>query len=341
MIKLEIDGKRIFPLFVAITKSINNAVGDIQFEMAGVQPSIKVNSIVKATVDGEPMVLCRVEQKTATGSESGLVSAFYGREITCDLIDSVVPDAAKVFKTGVTLETMAEKITQSLGMYTKIINKAGKIEPFSFREKTEADTGQTALDFLTQYARKRGVFINSDGNGNLVFFRLENAPLVKKELKGTIESSAKIDYSQRFNRYIVKSQSDIRDDWGTRGSVSIFGEAIDEDIVKSRVFEFQAEETMTKDECKSRAEEEANIRRARSLSYSATVFKHGYKIGEVVDVNDKGLEVKGSFLIEEIVYTQTESNMSCELKLTWPDAYTLQAEIDAKTARKVNLGKYK
>ena len=335
MIQVKIDGVKISPIDITITKDLNNCCGDIQINVPGLE--VKVNSEVLATINDKPIVRGRIEQKSVSMSTGELISGLYARDYTSILVDSTVPTSARVFKTGSSLELICKKVLGDLGSKIQVINKAGNIEPFKASERIVANAGQNALDFLSSYARKRNVFLNTDGAGNLVLFRIEDPEDVDYALTNIIDADLSIDFSGRFNKCIVLSQAEIYDDWGSAGSVNVRGEAQDPEI-KDKELELQAETTMNRKECQSRAQEEVNIRRARSLTLRVKVLGHDYKIGDMVEVSTLG--VSGIFLIEGLSYVQGLEELYTELDLTYPDAFAVKADMDSKTARKINISKH-
>lgn len=348
MIELSFAGKKYRKwLSASISRSIDNASGD--FNLTTAEVVAKVGDEVEIIVDGTNYLRGWVDSIGGNNSVDGIVFDIFGRDRIADLIDSSLPDKVKNFKSGSTLENIIRKILDALNLKNvEIINLAGTIKPFTSIEVVAGEAGANAFAFIAGYARKRGVFINSDNNGNIVLFRVSGDIKAEFELKTgeIISSTIEINNSERFNSYAVKSQAQSTSDWGSStSSVFRIGRASDNDIRNTRYSELVAEESMSNAECRARADEEANIRRARSLNYNVIVSGHSqngkiYQVGAGAKVNDKDLGVYGIFLIKSVAFLEDESGATTEIALTFPDAYSLEAEITMKSQKKIDLNTY-
>ena len=101
---------------------------------------------------------------------------------------------------------------------------------------------------------------------------------------------------------------------------------------------------MTDAECKERANEELNVRRAQALEYTPTLQGSSqtngtvWDFGQFVDVVDDVKNVHGNFLIKAVEYAQ-DAQLGTRTTLTCvpPDAYQVIAEATTKTNRTATL----
>ena len=334
-------------LSARISRSIDNASGE--FSLSTAEIVAKVGDEIQIIIDGMNYINGFVESIRADNSVDGKTFEISGRDRVGDLVDSSLPDGVKNFKSGSTLENIIRKILDSLNMKEiKIINKAGAIKPFSSMEIVAGESGANAFEMIAGYSRKRGIFINSDGDGNIILFQISGDvfPDFTFDNGEILSSSLEINHAERFNKYVVKSQAQSTSDWSSNKATFFRkAESIDSEIRSSRYMEMVAEESMNNEECKTRANEDANIRRARSINYNLVVAEHSQKgkvfeIGKGIRVNDLELGVSGTFLIQSLEFLEDETGRTTSLNLTYPDAYSLEAQISMKSQKRIDLNAY-
>ena len=341
----------------SLGRSLDNISGQLTFSMS--QKNIEnieigVGVPIDVFIDGQQKFMGWVEFLEKTEEGTSTEQTFNARDIVSDFIDSSLPDSVKVFKTGMDAKILIERVLSALKIKdVGVINRAGNIEPFSWMERVSAESGADAFGFVSDYLRKRGLFMNTDGMGNIVLFRItRNMPSefsfenVIGGKNNVLTAGGKIDWSGRYNTYVCKSQVTVENSEQEEISFNRKGIAVDSEIRESRYFEFVGEESMTSEECKQRAEEEANIRRARSLEYVVEVSGHSqngkvFDIGKVARVNDEENGVKGDFLIRAVTYRSSASEGdTTEIVMTYSDAYSLEAEITQRAMRKSDVGRF-
>lgn len=346
MIEVRANGKKYSDWTEAeVSKDIDNASGSGSFKTSRKIPDLYAGDKIQILVDKEARLTGYIDVVDDSNDENDISQSFTVRDIVADLVDSSLPDEAKKFKSGTTPSNIVETVLKALKIDCDVINDAGGIKPFSRQEKVVAESGANAFEFITNYLRKRSLFLNSDGNGNVILYKLTN--LISAEfnfenkLNGNtniISSSKTVDYSERFRYYVCKSQS------SDGSSVNRIGKAEDTEIRSSRYYEFESEETMSSKECKTRAEEEANIRRARSTNYSVSFPAHSQN-GKVFDiakgarVNDEGVGIAGVLLIKSVKFTESEQEEKTEISLTYPDAYSVEANLKQKEQKRIDFKK--
>lgn len=312
---------------------------------------LRIGDRVQIIINGISVINGFVDKITASGSLDGHTLNIAGRDKVSDLIDSSVPDSVKSIKGPISLKAMAERIIAALGASIKVIDDTGGIESFGAEDLQAAESGQKCMDFLVSFARKRQVYLITNGNGDLVIFKPRSQKLKTQLLhrhdgpNNNVKSAELVlDVSQRFNRYVVRTQSNTAAD-PTAGydaeSVSVTGSAIDPEIRASRYLEIQGEQSMNSGEGTNRADEEANLRRAKGLTYTATLYGDSQRdgspwdIGYLVDAFDDYNGVRGELLMFAIS-TQIDLNGGSETTVgcSPADAYRARPKPSRRTRRK-------
>lgn len=328
----------------SVQKSMDTLSGKFRFKTDKIM-NINSGDTVNIIIDNDVMVKDGIVDNSEITSDrtSGRIQNISGRDITADLIDSTVPDELKKMKPGISLENMTKRLIEYIELDVPVNNTVSGLREFKKDELVVAETGTKMFEFISEYARKRGVYFKTE-KGEIIIYRIEDIENPKFEFllgRNVISSSIKESNDDRYNKYICKSQSSAKSDY-SEGSVSRVGIATDEDIRKSRILEMTAEENMNSDECKQRAEEEANIRRARSFEYTLVVPEHGqngkvYNVGEMAKIKDREKNVNGIFLIKNITFSlsKRDGNKS-RIVLTDPDAYSLKAQMTKAEKKRSN-----
>ncbi len=269
-----------------------------------------------------------------------------GRDKTGDFIDSSVR-SIKEFTGAISLIDIIRNVLRSLGQTgISVIDNTSGIETFKNSDISSAEVGKNAFEFCELYARKRQVFLSTDGKGNILLTRAnsEVAPVKLQNIlngKDNNITSADFDFddTKRFGVYEVKSQLNpyFLETGDTPGNiVSQSGQANDSDIRSTRYLEINSEESSESQTCKDRANWQSNIRRARSMTYSPIVPVHslnGYLLAPnvLMEVNDVFANIQATLLVRSVVYSESNTEGSkTQLDMTYRDAYTLQAEQDAR-----------
>lgn len=272
-----------------------------------------------------------------------------GRNKLADLIDSTVGNI-KEFTGPVSLESIIRSVLDSIGLTNiKIVNEAGTIKNFEESDVTSAETGQKAFDFIELYARKRQVLLTTNGNSDLVIARASTI-VASNALKMTVGNqpdnnvlSAALtnDETKLYNRYLGQSQLNPigLDSDTTPIQISDQGAQFIDDLIRTtRRLEFNAEESSDSFTMEDRVKWEANIRRARSIIYSATVQGHtangeAWIPNRLHRIDDDFCDVHALLLSKQVVYKYSiDEGSLTNIEFTNRNAYTLQAEQDAREA---------
>ena len=306
---------------------------------------ISSGSKIEVFIDRKQYIDGFIDTNPKSDGGAGFSIDVNGRDKTCDLVDSCVPDEIKTMKTGINIVTMTSEVIRALRLDIKVIDNVGA-KAFSKVEVEAVENGAKAFDLLVSYAKKRAIYFRS-GTNSIILYRIENITKEFEFIKGknVVDSSAEMNLSERFYKYVVKSQLQSGSGYGG-GEEYQHGVAYDNDIRKSRFLEIVAEENMTSEECKTRAEAIANLRRALSFSYSVGVEGHSqdgkvYDIGMGARVVDKKLDVNGLLLITSVSFsTSKDGGDKTSLGLSYPDAFGAKAVMDAKIEKNIDISEY-
>lgn len=360
--EIRVNGRK-FDLWETATvqRSIDNNAGMFQFSSSNTTPAdypVKAGDQVQVIVDGVAKVTGFADRVRGRGSDEGNEVSVSGRDNTCDLIDSSVPDSVKTITPPITMTDFCKRIVSALGANIEVRNVIGNAinvqgDEDDFGDVTiSADSGQKCMDFLTSFARKQQVYLVTDGAGRLLVYRPGNVRSSTQILheRGSNNNNVKnysvsFEHQERFGVYRTTSQDDFSfsDSYGDE-STSRFGEAQDGVIRASRYLEFQGEESMTNEESRNRAVEELNVRKARSTVYTPTLATFSqedgtvWDFGQLVSVKDDFAGMRGILLIRSVEYTlDKDSGSRCVLTLADPSSYNVKVT-DVRDKRRSSQG---
>jgi prophage tail gpP-like protein len=341
-----------------VRRSIDTPAGAFSFTSSALESGedypVKTGDYVQILVDGNAKVSGFVDRSTISGDTGTHVVNVAGRDTTQDIIDSSMPIDVSSLAGPISLKALCERVISALGANIPVVDESNADTQFQEIDSFISDTGRNAMQFLINFARKKQVYLVPNGTGKLLIFRpgatTAATPLTHTRAPedNVLRYSADFDYSRRFNLYRVRSQDNFGfdDDADYKGDgVNRNGDVTDDQIRASRYLSVQGEESMTDVQTVNRAEEQANIRRALSTVYTATVQgvaqEDGtlWDIGQFVRVNDIFANMRGTFLIKEVEYTvDIAGGTTTALVCVPPDAYTVQGSPTARDSRRATLG---
>lgn len=299
---------------------------------------------------GEPLNLLKGYVERAKGSitkQSAMVT-YSGRDLLGDLVDSSAPPEIASTEGGISFPELCSKVIKGLGIDAEVINQAGKIKPFSEKDIAAVGFGGKAGAFLQSFARRRQLFLNTDGLGNLVIFKPPESLGYEEKLTKDSLLSRDFEYSDvdRYNKIEVGSednfaQKTVSDPESAVDRRSMFKDA---EVRPTRQLQIQVEESMTDEELEGKAQEEVNIRRARAFQFSCTVPSHRYEKGKLIRVEDELSGVYGTLLIRAVTYSQkkaSEGGNTSRLTLCFPETYSGVGERTTKRKSKIGAKKEK
>ena len=240
---------------ISLNTSLDNLVGEFSLNTTlknefpfGLRDSIQI------MVDGEALLSGFIEKSSGSVTNESTSIIMSGRDLLGDLVDSSVPDSVSVNDKAISLVGLCNKTIKALNIKSTVVNKAGTLASFTEKEIEAIGFGGKAAEFLQSFARKRNVFLITEGDGNLVIFTPPKK--LSHEEKLTIDSMLPRDFSyddsQRYNIVRVASQDNnaASDDADLDDGVSRTQSSQDTDIRASRYLEISGEESMSNAELK-------------------------------------------------------------------------------------------
>lgn len=343
----------------ALTRTLDENAGKFQFTSSNVIPRnypVRAGDAVQILINDQPRLTGFCETLTSLEEEGEDRITITGRDSVGDLIDSSMPDSVKSIVNPLSLEELCRRVIEALGANIPVVVAVPNLEDFSETDFFGADAGKGCISYLTDFARKRQVYLISNGAGGLVIFRPSETLLPGNLINridgagnNVLSSSIRLDHSQRFGSYSSRSQDNFGADPNADydAGVDRQGSAVDDEIRESRFLELQGEESLTDPEATDRAVEELNIRRARSTAYTAVVpgveRANGvlWDIGQLTKVKDEKRNVQGIFVVRSVGFTvDKEGGTKTKLVLAPPEAYNVRIPTQGDTRRAEQGGAY-
>jgi prophage tail gpP-like protein len=361
MITLVINGRPYqFYEQISLDRSMDKIAGEFSFNFvntAGQAYPLNVDDECEVQVFGQTKLKGHIETINGSGDSGSHVISVAGRDKFADIIDSTIGGNIE-FKAPISLEDVVKQTLSKMGITgIGIINNVPDLDSFSSSDLIAAKTGDSVFKFLESYARKRQVLLSSDNTDNIVLTRsstvLQATPLLHKiAFNGNNVKSFNYNYdiTKRFNKYILRSQGNPSTDDNAVNFTLVSGTglsstAIDSDIHANRILNKKSEQSTDISGLQKRAAWEANIRKARSFTYSAVVQGFNNQLGQLWEVNtlvqviDDIAGVNSNMLINSVKFDLSSSGSLTTLTLVRPDAYTLDLEDDQKNKKDKNAKK--
>lgn len=344
-IKIEVNGSEYSNFSSAsVGLSIEAMSGEFAFEAVSTEREplpIKLNDACSIIVDGEKVLTGFIEEISIGYDSKSHSISLSGRSKTCDIIDSSINSLE--IKPPISLKGVIEKVVSHIGASIKVIDKTGLDNRFTpAMDLISPEVGENAFSFIEKLARKKQVLLTTDGEGNIVVTQSGDdlAPAsLQSVLNGdenNIESaSASYHSSDRFNKYVSKSQLNLvaLNESGESSSEYIVSQksvgVTDNGVRPSRQFVLQSESSSSDAELQKRSEWEANIRKSRSLVYTATVNGYGvggktWKPNQLTRIVDDFSGINAVMLVSTVDFSQEESGISTRLSFVEKNSYTLK-----------------
>lgn len=358
MITIEVGGKEYTDFLSAgVDRAVDALAGVFSLQATakvGETYPIRVGQSCKVFVAGVKQVDGFVESVDVSYSAGGHTISISGRDKSADLIDSTIGPNIDL-KGPITLAGICKTVIRNMGISIGVVDNTSGLTPFADNEIASAEIDKQGFAFLESFARQRQVFLSGDGAGNLVITRagltkagtgLQN--VIDGQKNNIKESSSTNDISLRFNLYDVAAQLNVSAFDTQVSSTDIAnqnGSALDGDIRSSRRLYFQAEKSANGNTSKERATWEANIRRARSSKYSATVagFQQEdgslWSLNQLVNVNDDFADIRADMLAWALKFRYSANGGSTtSIDLVPPDALKLIAEEPVRQKKTDSIG---
>lgn len=347
---------------ISVSRSIENFCGTFSFDCTAADQiafPIRRGSHAVVMVNGERIVTGWVESISPSISATDHSVSISGRDVTCDLVDSTLAASSVELNPPVTLESIIRQVLDALELDLEIENRVTDLTPFGSDDLVACEAGQGAFDFIEQHARKKQVLITTDGRGRIVIARAENTDanyLFINRYDGAennvLDSTAKYDDSQRFNKYVVQSQGNMVGA-NSAGSANLddlvnvtSNAAFDDGVRKGRVLHLMAEQSALAGTAYDRAVWEASVRKARSMTYSAKLdgvvdeFDEPFAFNRLAYVRDDACGIDATMFVKSVAFSISMSGSETSFELAEQGAYSLELN-QPKAQKRVNkIGKY-
>lgn len=259
----------------------------------------KGGAACEVIVDGELVLTGHIEVISVTYDSGSHSINVQGRDRTADLLDSTLGAIDDLRTDSFTLKQLIEAVIKSLGLSLTVIDEANP-PPFNPAEDLAApEAGDHAFDFIEKYSRKRQVLLTSNAYGNIVISKNTGRSaagavqhIIGAEDNNVLRSNFAYDITGRYRSYRVVSGMNpvaLNEAGGTdlASLVDQAGGVSDLEIRAGRQLIIVSETAFASDNCGARAKWEADIRKARGLTYSASVsgFRVAGDTGALWQVN--------------------------------------------------------
>ena len=351
-ITIEIDGEN-FEEFISgnVSRRFDEFCGTFDFSCSKEDAddfNISVNSYCNIYVNGKKAMTGVIDKVSPSEDASSSSVSISGRDITCDIVDCELPSSINL-SGNFNLVTVIEKVLKLFGLDNdiKVINNIPDLKNFTSADIVSSEVDKNAFEFINDYAQKVSAILVTDEDGNIVITRagVNTVPdkilnIFGNEDNNVLSSSAGYDFSQRYYKYIVVSQSNTTTQKKeiSLENVSQKGVAYDEEIRTSRVKVIKANNSCNSETCAEIATLECNVRRANSLKYDCTVAGYELNNGDLYSINtlmtviDDDNFIESQLLVKSVSFDFGDGSTT-SLEFGCADAYTLQANLDEIEAR--------
>lgn len=273
----------------------------------------------KVMLNNQVVITGYINKRRAAYEKNSHALSISGRDVTCDLVDcsAIVPNQELH---NVTLADAARQLIAPFPAITLDCPAPGG--PFT---KFVVNEGDTIFSVLESHAKQRGLMIYTTGDGVLRIRKpaVTGTGLTLTEGENILSASAEDGDDEQFAEYIVKAQK--ADD----GKHQVEQRYSDPNVRKGRVRVITAEKPDDGTQIKNRAEWEAKLRQAKSVTANVTVqsweSKPGklWRLGDSLKLHSPALDFNRSgVVVNNITYAVDSSGgTTTELALVLPEVY--------------------
>ncbi len=302
-------------------------------------PPFKKGDLVEMIVDGEKVCTGFIEKVEGSFSASSHRITYSGRDKTADFIDSNI-DVLGDLK-DLTLKQLLEKMISNIGSSLKVIDTVNP-KVFNVAEDIiKCIPGDNCFNKASEFAKKRQVFLTSDGDANIVIANSEPVDTgsllqhkINSESNNVLDASWVLTDESRYNRYSLRSQLDPvglalvpSPDIATASNQS-GGIILDNEIRIGRQF-VAVKSKYSSEELKKLSEWTKKIRKARGSTYTATVQGYRNNSGSLWDVNqlatidDDFADISRKMSVSSLQFNYSESGSLTTLNFVEKDAFII------------------
>ena len=314
-----------------ITRSLTECASTFEFEVTerwkkdAPEPwRIKRYDSAVVAIGGLTALTGYVDLYTVSYDDKSHAVRVSGRSKTSDLVDCV-PDVQPGQFDGYTLDAVAKALAAPFGIGVTVECEVGAAFPTVTIERTE-----TAYQLLEKLARLRAVILTDNENGELVLTQAGKGGSAGDIIEGKniLSASCNLSGNQRFQKYVVLSQTPLS--WDEQDAqTQIIAEATDDGVPRFRRFAEIAENPLDTAQAQARAKWRA--RHNAAISTEASPVMQGFrqadgglwKINRTSYVKSPRLGIDQQLLIGRVAFTQnSESGSRTEMLVAPPAAFT-------------------
>lgn len=305
---------------------------------------IILGSSVKIYINSKIVFNGYIEKINVKQSKANQILYVSGRSITADLLDTTInSDVLTRLTSSVTLKQVCERVLSNLKINVSVLESSSTTQ-FNKNDYLAPQVGQSAFDFLNQYAKKRQVFLHTQGDGNIKLIRSTDTKDIGVQLllkndgsqNNILESDVSYDLTKLFNKYICHAQNNLTfggiNDLNSLNATNtdITGTEIDSRIRESRILNFISDTNLNNSEASDRATWQSNFNRSQFFIYRCRVPNLTYDnenywdVNQLVQVIDTYADVDAKLLISEVNFSQSVSGgIIADLTMVNKDSYSL------------------
>lgn len=292
---------------------------------------IKAGDSVEVYMEGSKRFTGWIDRASPDIGGQGNLVNISGRSKSGDIIDCT-PDVTQSEFKNQTFESLVLALVAPFGLTVKANVSTGEVI-----ESANYDQGESIFEFLKKEAIKKGLLMYSDTSGNLVIDKAgtTSSGLIFKEGENILSCNARVDYSNRFSKYIVKGDQQSNPYVDEEAATNPMAIATDEEI-RYRPLIIMVSGKATDAICEQRAKWEAAIRIGKSVTYSVTLQGWYFNLNETCTLQSNRIGANESLLISKITNSFSESGKICTMELVRPITFSELPKLKVEKQKKVN-----
>ena len=249
-------------------------------------------------------------QSSFSSSDHGLTVS--GRDKSGDMVDCAALHKPGHWR-GLTALQLAETLAKPFGIAVRAEGDVGAAFP-SFK----LEQGEKAFDALDRALKQRELLALPDCRGGIVLAKIgaKKAATALEQGANIIDPAVTYDMAERYSQYVVQGQQPGTDEVYGIGAAGVAYTAYDKSVTRYRPLIIRAENQVNAATAKKRAEWEATVRAARSVTVTCAV--QGYRMGDgklwdinmLVPVRIPYFGIDQEMLIAKVTYSRSISGGS-------------------------------
>lgn len=262
------------------------------------------------------------EVKPSFGAGQHAIAAS-GRDASADVVD-----CAAIHKPGewksITVDRLAAILAKPFGVPVRCEGSAGAPLPLF-----KLQPGESAWEALDRALRQRSLLAMPDGKGGIVLVKVGalRATTGLKQGENILQASATFDIKDRFSEYRVLGQQQGTNTVNGEAASAVAATAKDNGVTRYRPLVLTNETQGDAAQAKKRAQWEARVRAARSVTVDVTV--QGWRqadgtlwpLNAMVRADIPYLRIEQDLLIAKVDYKLDSGGTTTRLTLRSPDAF--------------------